>query len=347
MMNPLSIRIWAVNYLGQSKTKRCIIPPSPLNKGGKHSACQLADTKTKEERVHYFLLWVLIQIISFIFVFTPFIYASETKINAFVSILPHAYFVERIGGEYVNVRVLVEKGQSPETFNPTPKQVIALQDAQVFFHTGMPFEDAWNDRIQSVNPKLLWVDLRTEIELLDMEDTAINIADGVHHIHHHENKDPHIWLDPLRVIRQLETIVQALKNMDSINKIEYDSNTKKLIKELLFLHQEIEDLLKPTPKKVFALFHPSWGYMADRYGLKQIAIETGGKEPSAKQLGKVIEYIKQHNIKSIFVQEQMDTRLAKTIAHQISGEVITIDPLAKDYINNLRETAKIFAKALQ
>lgn len=292
---------------------------------------------------------LLISMIGLLLLSIP--YANGDKIPVYVSILPQKYFVERVGGNQTEVTALVGQGQSPETFNPTPRQMMALQTATIYFFTGLPFEKALHNRIKSINPTMEWVDLRTGLDLLDIDDTSIHLLDdhghNHDHGHDHEGDDPHIWLDPIRAVTQVQTISDTLLKLDGIDQDTIKKNTVKLIEDLRAVHTEIELLFKPKTKNVFSLFHPSWGYFADRYGLKQAAIETGGKKPSAKQLGKLIVFLQKQVITTIFVQEQMDTRLAQTIANQINGNVVTIDPLAEDYINNLRESAKKIAKALQ
>lgn len=277
--------------------------------------------------------------------------ATGNTISVFVSILPHKHFVEQVGGNQVEVYALVGRGQSPETFNPTPRQMMALQSAKIYFFTGLPFEKALQTRIKSINPNMEWVDLRTGLDLLEIDDTSIHLLDdhghNHDHGHDHEGDDPHIWLDPIRVIQQVRTISQSLLTLDEIDRITINKNTEDFISILQNTHSEIDVLFQSKTQRVFSLFHPSWGYFADRYELKQAAIETGGKKPSAKQLGKLIDFLQEQRITTIFVQEQMDTRLAQTIANQINGNVVTIDPLAEDYINNLRESAKKIAKALQ
>lgn len=276
---------------------------------------------------------------------SPMVYGDKTQV--FVSIIPHQYFVERIGGEQVEVTALVDEGQSLEMFNPTPRHIMALQSAKIYFYTGVPFEEGLKNRIRSINPEMIWVDMRSGLELLDIEDTSFHLSHNHEHDHHHDGKDPHFWLDPVRAVQQAKTIAKALKKLDGADQETIQKNTNRFIDELIQLHAEIEEMFESKTKNVFALYHPSWGYFADRYGLKQAAIETGGKEPSAKQLGQLITFIQEQQIQTIFVQEQMDTRLAKTIAGQTGCNVITINPLAKNYIKNLRESAKIIAKALQ
>jgi zinc transport system substrate-binding protein len=279
---------------------------------------------------------------------TPLVLANGDTIQLYVSILPDKYFVERIGGDQVEVSALVGKGQSPETFTPNPKQMMALQSAKVYFCTGIPFEEILKDRIKSINPTMIWVDLRTGLELLKIEDTSIIHEDGIEHEHHHHGvKDLHIWLDPIRAVKQVQTISDSLHSLDGIDQEKIKKNTSSLIEDLQKIHTEIDTIFSSKSKNVFALFHPSWGYFADRYGLKQAAIEMGGKEPSAKQLGKLISFIQEHKITTIFVQEQMSTRLAQTIANQTGGTVVTLDPLSEDYIDNLRISAQKIAKALQ
>ncbi len=269
---------------------------------------------------------------------------SDNGINIFVSIIPQAYFVERIGGDFLNVHVMVGPGQSPATYEPTPRQMANLSKAQIYFRIGVPFELIWIDQIQANNPSMRMVDLRQGIPLREVE---------AHHHHHHDEdhatdktKDPHIWVSPPLVKIQAQTICGTLQEIDPDHASIYEDNLNDFIKDLEALDQEIKSMLKSLQTKEFMVFHPAWGYFADTYGLKQVPIELEGKEPTAKQLNEYIEYAKEHNVKFIFVQEQFNQNIAQKIAKAIGGTVISMDPLAKDYLNNMKSITSSIKQAL-
>lgn len=271
---------------------------------------------------------------------------SAEPISVFVSILPQKYFVERIGGEHVEVHVMVGPGQNPETYDPTPKQMRALSDAQLYFRIGVPFEQIWLDRWLSSNPNLIVVDTQAGVPLRDVE-AHVHAVDGrfLVHAHHAGEKDPHIWLAPNLVKIQAQTIFDALAQVDPAHRQEYAENLAAFQADLDQLDQEIRATLSDLQNRTMMVFHPAWGYFTDAYGLRQIPIELGGKEPSAREMADLIELAKQEQVKAIFVQSQFSTKAAAAIAQAVNADVVQLDPLAYDYLNNLRhiaETIKIY-----
>jgi len=272
--------------------------------------------------------------------------AAQTPppLRVFVSVLPQQGFVERVGGARVQVQTLVQPGQSPESFNPTPRQVAALAEADLFVRIGMPFEEAWQDRIRAANPRMAILDPRQGIELRKLE--------GHHHAEHAgeaeaEELDPHLWTSPRLVQGMAVAIRDQLSALDPAHAAEYAKNSEEFIAELQRLDAEIQEILQGVRGASFLVFHPAWGYFADAYGLTQVSIEREGKEPGAKALAEVIETARQSGAQVIFVQPQSDPRLARQVASHIGGRVVTIDPLAGDYIPNLRRVAQAIAEAVR
>ena len=257
----------------------------------------------------------------------------------FVSILPMKYFVERIAGEHFDVQVLVGPGQSPATYEPTPRQMVKLNDAIVYFRIGVPFENVWINRIEEANPDMRVVDIRKGIELREISRHSHDNDSG----DHEGIKDPHIWLSPSLVKYQARTICDALVEISPDKQDEFERNLDVFIGDLDNLSMEINNVLSGLESREFMVFHPSWGYFADEFNLKQIPIEIEGKEPGAKELAGIIDYAKERNISIIFAQTQFSQKSAQAIASQFDGKVIDIDPLNEDYINNLRGIANLFA----
>ena len=291
---------------------------------------------------------------------TLFITGAEAsqKVKAFVSILPQKYFVERIGGAHVDVDVLVGPGRSPATYEPTPRQMTELSKARVFFRIGVPFEEALVPKIRSMFRDLLIVDSHKGIKLRAMDsehedhehetpqsDDSHEDAKGDHegetddHQHEAGAPDPHVWLDPILVKELGSNICEALSRIDPTNAADYRKNLKGFQSELDRVNAKITHALAPIKGKEIFVFHPAYGYFADRYGLKQVAVETGGKEPSAKQLKTLIDKARDAGVKVIFVQPQFDTKYAESITKATGGAVVFLDPLAFEYIKNLEEMA--------
>ncbi len=268
------------------------------------------------------------------------------RIKVFVSILPQAYFVERVGGEHVDVSVMVGPGQSPATYEPRPKQMAELNKARLYFRIGVPFENVWMERISTANPTMPVIDTRRGIELLSMK-AHHRHDDEAHHHHGDGMKDPHIWLSPRLVKIQAETMCAALTAEDLVYRSYYESNLRAFQADLDQLDSEISEILKPIKTRKFMVFHPALGYVARDYVLEEIPIQRHGKEPSAKILADLIEQAKEEGIKVVFVQQQFGHASAEMMARAIGGKVVYIDPLAKDYLENMRKIAETFVKVMQ
>ncbi|MGQ9481985.1 metal ABC transporter solute-binding protein, Zn/Mn family [Chloroflexus sp.] len=260
--------------------------------------------------------------------------ATDEPMQVMVSILPQKYFVERVGGDRVKVDVMVGPGASPATYEPKPEQLTALSQAKAYFSIGVPFEQAWLERIQSANPAMLLVDTTAGIERMPMG------AGG-------RNRDPHIWLSPTLVKIQAQTIAEALARIDPEHATAYQSRLDGFIADIDALDASIRKTLEGVSQRKFMVFHPSWGYFARDYGLEQIPIEIGGQEPSAAELAALIERARAEQIKVIFAQPQFSTRAAETIASQIGGEVLLINPLNPDWLGNLQTVAETFARVMK
>jgi zinc transport system substrate-binding protein len=268
---------------------------------------------------------------------------SPTKLKAFVSIVPQKYFVERIGRDRVDVSVLVGPGHSPATYEPTPRQMAELSKARVFFRIGVPFENSLIPKIESMFKGLTMVDTRKGIKLRKMDPDRVDERHGAHAA---GARDPHIWLDPILVKTQAKTICDALSKLDPKNAGIYEKNLKRFQDDLDRVHARVAKALAPVKGKELFVFHPAYGYLADRYGLKQVAVETGGKEPSARQLATLVDQAKESGARVIFMQPQFDRRNAETVAKAIGGAVVSLDPLGADYLKNLEEMASKVESAL-
>lgn len=270
----------------------------------------------------------------------------KAKINVFVSILPQAYFVERVGGDQVDVSVMVGPGQSPATYEPRPKQMAELSKAKLYFRIGVPFESVWINRITVTNRRMKVVDTRRGIELLPIK--AYQHDENESHYHHDKGvEDPHIWLS-LRLVKiQAHNICHALIAQDPAHKSYYEGNLASFHNDLDKLDAEIIKILRAPKASPFLVFHPVWGYFARDYGLEQVPIEVEGKKPSAKTLARLIKQAKQEGIKVVIVQQQFSEKSADTVARAIGGKIIHVDPLAKDYLNNMKKIAETLAKVIQ
>ena len=265
-----------------------------------------------------------------------------------VSVPPQQYFVEQIGGDHVDVWVMVPAGSSPATYEPTPEQLRAVSEADAYFTIGVPYEDAWRERIAAANRKMVVVDSAKGIERQPIaahhhegEAEGTESDEG-----HQENLDPHIWLSPRLVRIQAQTIYASLADLDTEHESEYRARLESFLAEIDALDAYIEGKLAPVESRKLMVFHPSWGYFARDYDLEMIPIEVGGQEPSAAELAELITVADEEGVKVVFAQPEFSTKAAETIAEEIGGEVVLISPLATDWLDNLYRVTDRFAEAL-
>lgn len=284
--------------------------------------------------------------------------AAEPALRVATSIPPHKYVIERIGGERVEAHVMVLPGQNPHTFEPTPKQVGALAQGQIFFAADMPFEAQLLERLKGVAPEMKVIDLQEGITLRRFTADELEAheaeehADHHHHDHGHDKKkgdhahehneaiDPHSWMNPRFAKQQAQTILAGLSAADPAGATVYQANFEKLAADLDALDKELTESLASLKGKELLVYHPAFGYFADAYGLKQVAVETGGREPSARQLRALVKRAKAGGVRVIFVQPQFAKTSAETVAAQIGGTVVALDDLGEDYLANLRQVAR-------
>jgi len=272
---------------------------------------------------------------------------AGASLQVTVSILPQRYIIERIGGERVAINVMVGPGDEPHAYEPKPEQLRALAASRAYFRIGVEFEDAWMDRFRSANPDMLIVDMAEGIERIPLRDHVIPVGEPPgDHDHAEGEPDPHIWLSPTRVTTMVGTVRDALSVLDPAHADEYAERAADLLRDVRELDDDIRQTLSGLSSRAFLTFHPAWGYFADDYALEQFAVEIGGQEPSPAELASVIRAAREHNIRVVFAQPTFSTRSAETIAEEIDGRVVLIDPLAEDWLNNMRDVAATFASVL-
>lgn len=277
---------------------------------------------------------------------------SAESLKVAVSVLPQAGFVEQVGGDHVEVIVLVDEGKDPHSFSPSPKRVTSISEADIWFTSGMPFEDPLLEKIQQRQQGPLIVSINQGIELAPSVECEHHDHDHEHehagegeeghdHHHHHDHGefDPHSWLSPALIPVQLVTIAKELGKLSPDNAEEFEANAAEYADSVLELDERLVEELGPLKGSTFYVFHAAFGYFAGAYGLTQEAIETGGREPSAKHLTKLIEQAREDQVKLVLVQPQFSDVSARKIADQIGAAVLSVDPLEKDVLSTLRSIA--------
>jgi zinc transport system substrate-binding protein len=280
-------------------------------------------------------LWMVLTVF---FALTAYAQAQE-KIHIAVTIAPLAEFVEQIGGDLVSVTVMVPPGGSPHTYEPKPGQLKALGRSKLYVKvgSGIEFELTWLDKILAVNRDLMVCDSSRGIRLIRMVNDHHDEKGAGHR--HHPGNDPHIWTSLGNAVVMAGNIRDGLIQVDPANETQYRKNADAYILKLRALRDRIAEQLKNTRNRKFMVLHAAFGYFADEFHLTQIPMEVGGKEPSARNIARLIKKAKAENISVIFAEPQFNTKSAQVIASAIQGEMVLIDPLSGHYLQNMEKMA--------
>ncbi len=269
---------------------------------------------------------------------------SSDRITVFVSIEPQRFFLNKIGGDYINVEVMVKPGQNPATYEPAPVQITKLGKSKVFFTIGVPFENSFINKIESTLPELNIVDTAEGISKRKIEDHSHDSSAGDQES---ELSDPHVWMSPVLVKKQASIILNTLVGLAPEKSDYFRQNYNNFIRELDQLNTDIEKILKPLKGRIMFVYHPSFGYFTDQYGLRQEAIESGGKEPSPRILESIIEEIIENGVDAIFVQPEFRNSSIEVISEATGASVIPVDPLSYNYFENLKYIAETLGAKLR
>ena len=239
----------------------------------------------------------------------------------------------------MTVDVLLPPGASPATYEPTPKQMAALDRSQLYLQIGAPFEGPVLAKIAELMPDLGIIDCRQGIDLEPMD------GDG----HHHGDAafDPHIWLDPQRMKNVATTTAAALQSILPKSAPRIADRLVLLLEAIDSTDQKVAEILKPYAGRTILVFHPAYGYFTNRYGLTQTAIEENGKVPSARRMATVVEQLSDQHVPALFVQPQFSRSTAERVARALDCQLVVLDPLARDYLNNLESMASRIAEGLK
>ena len=266
---------------------------------------------------------------------------AEQERSIFVSIAPLKPIVEGIVGDDFDIEVLVPQGSSPETFEPKPRDLRKLENARLFFSTGLlDFEN-------------------TLVKRIVKEEKVVNLSQGIHLLagscsHHHDHShrhaeghahgiDPHIWCSPKAIGTMADNAYKAIA-VAMPDSVKYSDNYNELCIKILELNEEVMEMCRISPNKVFIIYHPALSYLARDYNLQQIAIEHEGKEPSARRLGEIIDLARKNKIRKILYQSEFPASSVEVICQDIEGEAVEINPLAEDIFTNIRTIVSTITK---
>ncbi|MDC7244511.1 MAG: zinc ABC transporter substrate-binding protein [Sphaerochaetaceae bacterium] len=275
--------------------------------------------------------------------------STETgKTKVAVSIAPQAFAVSRVAGDLVEVITLVGPGQSPHNYETTPRQMADLAESEAWFLSGTDFENALVPKVTALYPDLPVIDTTEGVTFRMMDEHSHEDEHEDEHSHEDEHDmvyDKHTWLSKDPYIIQVNHIADTLSAIDAENASVYKENAAEFITEIEQLFAQLRKDLAPLSGSTVFVYHPAFGYFLDEFNISQEAVETGGKEPTAKTLAALIEEAQEEEVKAIFVQEQFPKEAAKSVADAVGAQVLSLDSLAYDWLENIRKMGDTLIEA--
>jgi zinc transport system substrate-binding protein len=267
---------------------------------------------------------------------------EKTVLNIMASIPPQAEFLEKIGGNYINVKIIVPPGADPHTFELKPELLKSFSEADAYFKigSGIEFELTWMDKIAGFNKNMKIYDCSKNIKFIH-SDTGSAESDE-HADGYITGNDPHIWVSIKNAMIISENIYEGLSRLDPKNSNVFLANRNSYQQKLIDLDKKITESLSGAKNRKFMVYHSAWSYFARDYGMEEISIESSGKEPTFAGIREAIDLARQNNIKIIFVSPQFSTKSAETIAKEIGADIVLIDPLDKNFLSNMEVVAEKF-----
>lgn len=271
-----------------------------------------------------------------------------SKPTVTVTVVPQKFFINQIAGNWLAVNVMVPPGSNPATYEPTPLQMRDLSNSQLYFSIGhLGFEKAWLGKFASINSDLKIVDTSNDMDLIEEESFEVSHEENHDHDHHHshvhEGYNPHTWLSPQLVKQQAEIICNELSLKFPEQAASMQNNLKAFVAKVDSTSNVLKTQLASNTGAPFIVYHPVWTYLAHEYQLQQVSIEFNGKEASPRKLKEIIDFAKANDIHTIFVQKEFSTSQAQSIANEINGDVVQLNPLAYNWFEVMHEFGNAFS----
>ncbi|RLL46541.1 adhesin [Oceanobacillus piezotolerans] len=292
---------------------------------------------------------------------------EDDSLTIYTSIYPIQYAIERIAGDTLSVKTVYPPGVDAHSYEPTSKDMTAIAESDAFFYIGSDLEafaETAADALQNQDVSLIEIGKHEELFQTDSEDNGHNHTDeehghDQHDGHNHGDKDPHIWIDPLRMIKMSEIIKEELVKLNPEAKEQYNQNFVALEKDLLTLDEQFKRALENKENKQILVSHAAYGYWEDRYGIEQIAINgiSSSSEPSQKELTEIIDQAKAYGLEYIIFEQNTANRVSQIIQNEIGVDSLTIHNLAvlteqditngEDYISLMQSNIEILEQATE
>ena len=254
--------------------------------------------------------------------------SSEEELKVVATFYPMYEFTKEIVGKEGDVELLIPAGTEPHDFEPSAKQSAEIADADVFVYNSSDMEffvDSLKDSVDT--NQTLMIEAAKGIKRLDGHEEA---GDSDDHDHDHDHEyDPHVWLDPVLAIQEVQTIAKELGEKYPDKKETFDKNADAYIKKLHELDQKYTDGLKDATNRTFVTQHAAFAYLAHQYDLKQVAISgvSPDQEPSPSRLAELKDFVDQNNVKVIYFEENASSKVAETLSKETGVQLEVLNPL--------------------
>ena len=255
---------------------------------------------------------------------------ASHRIKVATTIPPLGDFVKAVGGEKVEVTVVVPPGAEPHTFEPTPSLMMNVAKANLYVMNGAGLE-FWMDKLLEANKRMVVVDSSQGVALLQERKGEI---------------DPHVWISLRNAAFQVNNICSGLITVDPANKDYYIKNRDDYLQKLQSLDEELNQTFAGKKNRIFIVHHPAWTYFARDYDLSQVPLMENEKEPGPKYLGEMIDLARRNNITTIFIEPEYNPKAAEVIAREMNARIVTLDPLAENYHETMAYAGREIALSL-
>lgn len=265
--------------------------------------------------------------------FAAFLCAAPLEIA--VSIEPQAYFVEKITKDRAKIYVIAPANKSPENYEPLISQMSQILKARLYFGVGIDFEKKWAAR---------FLDSAKNLRFIDLSDGAKHDDHDEHeHDEHEHHHDPHIWLSVKTAGMQAKKIFDEISAADPKNTSFYRENLENFLREIQDLDEKITKIFAKNAQKTFLVYHPAFGFLSDEYGLSELSIEQHGRESNPRRMKNLSDKIREKNLKIIYIQPQFSQKQVKNLAKIHGLKIGVLDPLRRDWRENMLEIAEKIA----
>ena len=255
---------------------------------------------------------------------------ASHRIKVATTIAPLGDFVKAVGGEKVEVTVVVPPGAEPHTFEPTPSLMMNVAKANLYVMNGAGLE-FWMDKLLEANKRMVVVDSSQGVALLQERKGEI---------------DPHVWISLRNAACQVNNICSGLIAVDPANRDYYIKNRDDYLQKLQSLDEELNQTFAGKKNRTFIVHHPAWTYFARDYDLSQVPLMENEKEPGPKYLGEMIDLARRNNITTIFIEPEYNPKAAEVIAREMNARIVTLDPLAENYYESMAYAGREIALSL-